>query len=97
MLRTIYVQILLIMMTACSAMEEFEILKSRKFSYLDRDIAFLLGHNYQLYSLKIDLLLINGLALRPDIVARFRRPTTMESLSQATPHNRSVYQTQLVL
>ena len=55
MLRTIYVQILLIMTTACSAMEEFEISKSRKFSYLDRDIAFLLGHNYQLYSLKIDL------------------------------------------
>ena len=45
MLRIIYVQILHIMTTACSAMEEFEILKSRKFSYLDRDIAFLLGHN----------------------------------------------------
>ena len=73
MLRTIYVQILLIMTTACSAMEEFEISKSRKFSYRDQVIAFLLGHNYQLNSLKIDLLLINGLAMHPNIVARFWR------------------------
>ena len=48
MLRIIYVQILHIMTTACSAMEEFEILKSRKFSYHDRDIASFsdLLHNF---------------------------------------------------
>ena len=43
-LRTIYVQILLMMTTACSAKEEFEILKSQKFSCRDRVLAFLLGH-----------------------------------------------------
>ena len=42
-LRTIYVQILLMMTTACSAMEEFQISKSQKFSYHDQDIAFFLG------------------------------------------------------
>ena len=60
-------------MTVCSAKEDFQLSKFRKFSYQDRDIAFLLGHNYQLNSLNIDLLLVNGLAIGPDIVARFRR------------------------
>jgi len=44
MLRTFYVQILHIMTTACSTKEEFEILKSQKFSCRDRVLAFLLGH-----------------------------------------------------